>query len=102
MLGTDNIIFRIIYYWLTDKSFFENKSSKNIKVSKVRLSKIIQVMGFLGRLLEPLTKVSLPLMKNVLISLSKGVLVPLRLASTADAGIHKKILELSRGIFRGG
>ena len=97
MLGTDDIIFHIIYYWLIDKSFFENKSSKDITVSKVQLSKIIQAVGFLGRLLEPLTKVSLPLMKNVLISLSKCVLVPLRLASTADAEIHKKSLRVKQG-----
>ena len=97
MLGTDDIIFHIIYYWLIDKWFFENKSSKDIKVSKVQLSKIIQAVGFLGRLLEPLTKVSLPLMKNVLISLSKCVLVPLILASTADAEIHKKNLRVKQG-----
>ena len=35
-------------------------------------------------------------MKNVIKPLAKSVLIPLRLAaatSTADAGIHKKILE---------
>ena len=42
----------------------------------------------------PLTKVALPWIKNVLISLAKRVLVPLRLtkaALAADAAIQKKI-----------
>ena len=43
--------------------------------------------GFLDRILRPLMKVGLPLMKNVLTSLAKTVLVPLRLTA-ADAGIH--------------
>ena len=51
--------------------------------------------GFLGRLLCPLLKTGLPLMKNVIKPLVKSVLIPLGLtaaASVADAGIHKKIL----------
>ena len=51
---------------------------------------MIQSGGFLGKLLDPLLKTGLPLMKNVLIPLAKSVLIPLGL--TADAGIHKKIL----------
>ena len=50
---------------------------------------------FLGRLLGPLLKTWLPLIKNVTKPLDKGVLIPLGLtaaASPADAGIHKKIL----------
>ena len=56
---------------------------------------MIQSGGFLGKLLDPLLKTGLPLIKNVIISLSKSVLVPLGLtaaASAADAGIQKKIL----------
>ena len=56
---------------------------------------MIQSGGFLGRLLDPLLKTGLPLIKNVLTPLAKSVLVPLRLtaaASAADAGIHKRIL----------
>ena len=56
---------------------------------------MIQSGGFLGRLLGPLLKTGLPLMKNVIKPLAKSVLVPLGLtaaASAADAGIHKKIL----------
>ena len=54
---------------------------------------MIQSGGFLGRLLGPLLKTGLPLIKNVIKSLAKSVLIPLGLtaaASTADAGIHKK------------
>ena len=56
---------------------------------------MIQSAGFLGRLLGPLLKTGLPLMKNVIKPLAKSVLIPLGLtaaASAADAGIHKKIL----------
>ena len=56
---------------------------------------MIQSGGFLGRLLGPLLKTGLPLMKNVIKPFAKSVLIPLGLtaaASPADAGIHKKIL----------
>ena len=56
---------------------------------------MIQSGGFLGRLLGPLLKTGLPLIKNVIKPLFKSVLIPLVLtaaASAADAGIHKKIL----------
>ena len=43
--------------------------------------------GFLDRILGPLMKVGLPLMKNMLTSLAKTVLVPLGLTA-ADAGIQ--------------
>ena len=57
---------------------------------------MIQSGGFLGRLLGPLLKTGLPLIKNVIKPLAKSVLIPLGLteeASAADAGIHKKILD---------
>ena len=47
--------------------------------------------GFLSRLLEPLLKPRLPLMKNVLKHSAKSVLILLRLtaaASAPDAGIN--------------
>ena len=56
---------------------------------------MIQSGGFLGKLLGPLLKTGLPLMKSVITPLAKSVLIPLGLtaaASAADAGIHKKIL----------
>ena len=57
---------------------------------------MIRLGGFLGRILGPLLKTGLPLMKSAIQSLAKSVLIPLGLtavASAADAGIHKKILE---------
>ena len=56
---------------------------------------MIQSGGFLGRLLGPLLKTGLPLIKNVIKPLAKSVLIPLGLTaavSAADAEIHKKIL----------
>ena len=40
---------------------FANHLSTDIKLSKTRLSKVIQSGGFLGRLLGPLLKTGLPL-----------------------------------------
>ena len=45
---------------------FANDSSTNIKLSKTQLHKIGRSGGFLGRLLGPLLKIRLPLIKNVL------------------------------------
>ena len=72
---------------------FANHLSTDIKLSKTQLSKMIQSGGFLGRLLGPLLKTGLPLIKNVIKPLAKSVLIPLELTaavSAADAGIHKK------------
>ena len=74
---------------------FSNNSSVHIKFSKTQLSKMIQSGGFLGKLLGPLLKTGLSLIKNVITPLAKSVLIPLGLtaaASAADAGIHKKTL----------
>ena len=74
---------------------FANHLSTDIKLSKTQLSKMIQSGGFLGRLLGPLLKAGLLLIKNVIKPLAKSVLIPLGLtavASAEDAGIHKKIL----------
>ena len=76
---------------------FANHLSADIKLSKTQLSKMIQSGGFLGRLLGPLLKTRLPLMKNVIKPLAKRVLIRLGLtvaASAADAGIHKKNLRI--------
>ena len=72
---------------------FANHLSTDFKLSNTQLSKMIQSGGFLGRLLGPLLKTGLPLMKSVIKPLAKSVLIPLGLtaaASAADAGIHKK------------
>ena len=50
---------------------FANNSSTDIKLSETQLSKIIQSGGFLGRLLRPLLKTGLPLIKNVIKPLAK-------------------------------
>ena len=74
---------------------FSNHSSTDIKLSKTKLSKMIQSVGFLGRLLSPLLKTRLPLISNVIKPVAKSILIPLGLtavASAADAEIHKKIL----------
>ena len=68
-------------------------------LSKTQLSKMIQSGELLGRLLGPLLKTGLPLMKSVIKTLAKSVLVLLGLtaaaAAAADAGIDKIILGSS-------
>ena len=74
---------------------FATNTSTDIKLPKTQLSKMIQSGVFLGRLLGPLLKTGLPLMKSLIKPLAKSVLIPLGLtaaASAADAGIHKRIL----------
>ena len=54
---------------------------------------MIQSGGFLEKLLGPLLKTGLPLIKNVIEPLAKSVLIPLGLTAAtlaADAGILKK------------
>ena len=63
------------------KAFTKNTST-DIMLSKTQLSKMMQLGGFLGRLLSPLLRTGLPLMKTVIKPLAKNV----------DAGLHKKIL----------
>ena len=70
---------------------FANNSSANKKLSKTPLG---QSGGFLIRLLGPLLKTGLPLMKNVIKPLAKSVSIALWLiaaASAIDAAIHKEI-----------
>ena len=74
---------------------FANHLSRDIKLSKTQLSKMMQLGGFLGRLLGQLLKTGLSLIKNAIKPLAKSVLIHLGLnaaASAADAGMHKKIL----------
>ena len=73
------------------KDFAKNASTD------IMLSKMIEYGGFLGRLLGPLLRAGLPLMKSVIKALAKSVLVTLGLAAVAsavDAGIHKKNLRI--------
>ena len=78
----------------TQRNAIENNMSTDIKLSKAQISKIIQSGRFLGKLLGPLLKPGLPLIKNIIKLLAKSILIPLGLtaaASAADAGIQKKI-----------
>ena len=78
------------------RNAFNNNMSTDLKLSKAQINKIIQSGRFLSKLLGPLIKTGLPLIKNVIKPLAKSVLIPLGLtaaASAADAGIHKKVLE---------
>ena len=81
---------------------FANYLSTDIKLSKPQISMMTQSGGFLDRLLGPLLKTGLPLMKNVIKPLAKSVLIPLGLtaaASATDAGIHKKNLRIRSSSF---
>ena len=52
---------------------------------------MIQLGGFLGKLLGPLLRTGLPLMKSVIQPLAKSVLIPLGLtaaASAADVAVY--------------
>ena len=75
------------------RNAFNNNMSADLKLSKAQINKIIQSGGFLSKLLGPLLKTGLPLIKNVIKPLAKIISIPLGLtaaASAANAGIHKK------------
>ena len=58
---------------------------------------MIQSRGLLGRLLGPLLKTGLPLIKNIIKPLAKSILISSGLtaaASAADARIHKKNIRI--------
>ena len=85
----------------TLRKAFANYLSTDVKLSKTQLSKMIQLEKFLGRLLGPLLKTGLSLIKGVIQPLAKSVLIPLGLtaaAPAADAGIHKDILGSGHNI----
>ena len=76
------------------RNAIENNMSTDIKLSKAQISKIIQSGGFLGKLLGPLLRTGLPLIKNVIKPSAKSVLAPLGLTapmSAVNARIQKKI-----------
>ena len=56
---------------------FAKNTSTDIMLSKTQLSKMIQSGEFLGRLLGPLLRTGLPLIKSVFKPLAKSILVPL-------------------------
>ena len=67
----------------------ENNMSTDIKLSKAQISQIIQSGGFLGKILGPLLKTGLPLLKLFIKPL--GLLGLTAASSAIDAGVQKKI-----------
>ena len=62
----------------------------------IHKQQVIKDTTILGRLLGPLLKTRLQLIKNLIKKLAKSVLIPLGLtaaASAADVGTHKKNLR---------
>ena len=78
---------------------FVNYSSKNVKLSKTCLNKVKQSSDFLGRLLGPLSKVELLLMKNALRPLAKSVPVPLGLREQQLMQEFMKIIIMIQGLW---
>ena len=70
------------------RNAIENNMATNIKLSKAQISKIIQSGGFLGKLLDPLLKTGLPLLKSVIKPL--GLLDLTAATSAIDAGVQKE------------
>ena len=71
------------------RNAIENNMSNDMKLSKAQISKIIQSGGFLGKLLGPLLKTGLPLLKSVIKPL--GLLGLTGASSAIDAGVQKTI-----------
>ena len=63
--------------------------STDIKLSKAQISKIIQSGGFLGKILGPLLKTGLPLLKSVIKPL--GLLGLIAASSAIDSSVQKRI-----------
>ena len=76
------------------RNAIENNMATDIKLSKAEISKVIQSGDFLGKLLGPLLKTGLSLLKSVIKLLG---LLGLTVASSAvDAGVQKKLLGSGR------
>ena len=67
------------------RNAFNDNMSTDLKLSKAQINKIIQSGGSLSKLLCPLLKTGLPLIKNVIKPLAKSVLIPLGLTAVASA-----------------
>ena len=72
------------------RNAINNNMSTDVKLNKVQIKKVIQSGGFLGKLLGPLLKTGLPLLKSVVRPL--GLLGLTAASSAIDAGIQKKVL----------
>ena len=62
---------------------------KNNILNKAQISKIIQPGGFFGKILGPILKTGLPLLKSVIKPL--GLLDLTAVSSAIDAGVQKKL-----------
>ena len=71
------------------RNAIENNLRTDIKFSKAQISKIIQSSEFLGKILGPLLKTGLPLLKSVIKPL--GLLGLTAASSAIDAGVQEKI-----------
>ena len=94
VVGDSNDENNFLHKLLLTNTQIPNNSSSNVKLSKTQLHKIKKSGGFLCRLLGPILKTGLPLMKNLLKPLAKGVLIPLGLtaeASATDVAIDTKM-----------
>ena len=69
------------------RNAIENNMTTDIKLRKAQISKIIQSGEFLGKLLRPLLKTELPLLKQVIKPL--GLLGLTAASSAVDAGVQK-------------
>ena len=71
------------------RNAIENNMAIDMKLNKAQISKIIQSGGFLDKLLGPLLKTELPLLKSVIKRL--GLLGLTAASSAIDAGVKKKL-----------
>ena len=72
------------------RNAIKNNLQTDIKLSKAQIPKIIQSSGFLGKILGPLLKTELPLLKLVK-KTPLGLLGLTAAISAIDAGVQKKI-----------
>ena len=71
------------------RNAIENSLQTDIKLRKAQISKIIQSGGFLGKILGPLLKTGLPLLKSAIKPL--GLLDLTAASSAIDARVQKNI-----------
>ena len=76
------------------RNAIENNLQTDVKLSKAQISKIIQSGGFLGKILGPLLKTGLPLLKSVIKPL--GLLGLTAASSAIDAGVQKRYMVLEQ------
>ena len=76
------------------RNSIENNMATDIKLNKAQISKIIQSGEILGKLLGPLLKTGMPLLKSVIKPL--GLLGLTAATSATDAGVQKKYLVLEQ------